>query len=45
MTVLNRMFSAANEADMENPGQGIFTLLALTLQTGLKLKNDITDLC
>ena len=42
--VLNRLLVCADEMDTENPGQGIFSLIVLSLRSNLKLKDKITEL-
>jgi len=38
--ILNNLLSSADELDSENPGEGIFGLIILSIRTGLKLKDD-----
>lgn len=40
ISVLNRLLSAADQLDEQNPGEGIFGLIVLALRSSLKLKDE-----
>ena len=40
ISTLNRLLVAADSLDEENPGEGIFGLIILSLRSSLKLKDD-----
>ena len=42
--ILNSLLIGANELEDKNPGEGIYTLLVLSLRTNLALKDKIIDL-
>ena len=42
--VLNRLLVCADEMDNENPGQGIFSLIVLSLRSNLRLKDKIIEM-
>jgi hypothetical protein len=42
--ILNRLLVCADEMDSQNPGQGIFSLIVLSLRSNIKLKDKITEL-
>lgn len=42
--VLNRLLVCADEMDTQTPGQGIFSLIVLSLRSNLKLKDEIIKL-
>tara|TARA_B100000131_G_scaffold314978_1_gene352658 strand:- start:4317 stop:4664 length:348 start_codon:yes stop_codon:yes gene_type:complete len=44
VSVLNRLMVAADELDSENPGEGIFGLIILSLRSTLKVKDNVVDL-
>ena len=44
ISVLNRLLVCADEMDNENPGQGIFSLIVLSLRSNLKLKDKLIEL-
>ena len=39
ISVLNNLLVSANELDEENPGEGIFSLIVLSLRSSLKLRD------
>lgn len=39
VSVLNNLLVSANELDEENPGEGIFSLIVLSLRSSLKLRD------
>ena len=41
---LNSLLVSANELDQINPGEGIFSLIVLSLRSSLKLKDRINEL-
>jgi hypothetical protein len=41
ISTLNRLLIAADEMDSENPGEGIFGLIVLSLRSNLKLRDEI----
>ena len=41
--ILNRLLVEANELDKVNPGEGIFSLIVLSLRTNLKLRDMIIE--
>ena len=41
ISTLNRLLVAADEMDSENPGEGIFGLIVLSLRSNLKLRDEI----
>tara|TARA_Y100001937_G_scaffold55424_1_gene76364 strand:- start:1601 stop:1951 length:351 start_codon:yes stop_codon:yes gene_type:complete len=44
ISVLNRLLIAADEMDSENPGEGIFGLIVLSLRSNLKLRDEIVKM-
>lgn len=40
VSILNRLLVAADKLDEENPGEGIFGLIVLSLRSTLKLKDE-----
>lgn len=42
--VLNRLLVCADDMDTQSPGQGIFSLIVLSLRSSLKLKDEIIKL-
>ena len=42
--ILNSLLIGANELENNNPGEGTYSLIVLTLRTNLELKNKIIDL-
>lgn len=40
VSVLNRLLVAADKLDEENPGEGIFGLIVLSLRSSLKLRDE-----
>ena len=44
VSVLNRLLVAADDLDEENPGEGIFGLIVLSLRTNLKLKDELVKM-
>jgi hypothetical protein len=42
--ILNRLLVCADEMDNQNPGQGIFSLLVLSLRSNLKIKDQLIEL-
>ena len=44
VSVLNRLLVCADEMDDQNPGEGIFSLIVLSLRSNLKLKDKIVKL-
>jgi hypothetical protein len=43
-SVLNRLLVSADELDTENPGEGIFGLIVLSLRANLKVKDQLVKL-
>ena len=41
---LNNLLVSANELDNENPGEGIFSLIVLSLRSSIKLRDRINEL-
>ena len=44
ISCLNNLLVSANELDNENPGEGIFSLIVLSLRSSLKLRDRINEL-
>ena len=44
LDILNRLLVSADELDSEAPGQGIFSLIVLSLRSSIKLKDDYVKL-
>ena len=44
ITALNNLLVSANDLDSENPGEGVFSLIVLSLRSSLKLKDRINEL-
>ena len=44
ISVLNNLFVAADELDNINPGEGIFSLIALALRSSLKMRDKNIEL-
>ena len=44
INILNRLLVCADEMDNQNPGEGIFSLIVLSLRSNLKLKDKIIEL-
>tara|TARA_B100000579_G_scaffold436737_2_gene463646 strand:- start:569 stop:907 length:339 start_codon:yes stop_codon:yes gene_type:complete len=42
--VLNLLLQGADELESENPGEGIYTLIILSLRNNIRLKDKIVDL-